>query len=109
LSRARAAVAIDAPPAVADPTTCSAPNQQGRTVYAVAPDRPGFGTTGIAVVMVLLDPTDKIAGARIQTSSGNRQLDEVALNAAQRSEFRGQIFRCRHVMGGYLFTVEFNA
>ncbi|MEA2786293.1 MAG: hypothetical protein QOF71_2397 [Candidatus Eremiobacteraeota bacterium] len=109
LSRARAATPIDAPAAVADATTCAVPNQSARTVYAVTPDRPRFGGTGLTVVMVLVDPTDKVAGARIQTSSGNRQLDEVALSAARLSEFQGQIFRCRHIMGGYLFSVEFNA
>ena len=107
LSRARAAVAIDAQPAIADPTTCSTPNRPAHTVYAVSPDRPSPILTGVAVVMVLLDPPDKITGARIETTSGNRSLDLVALSAARRSEFQGQIFRCRHVMGGYLFSVEF--
>ena len=108
LSRARAATAIDAPAAVADPTTCATPNQSARTVYAVTPDRPRFGGTGLSVVLVLVDPTDKVVDARIQTSSGHRQLDEVALSAARLSEFQGQVFRCRHIMGGYLFSVEFN-
>jgi hypothetical protein len=108
LSRARAATAIDAPPGVADPTTCTTPSRPGRTVYAVSPDRPSPILEGVSVVMVLLDPTDKIAGTRIETSSGNRSLDLVALSAARRSEFQGQIFRCRHVMGGYLFSVDFS-
>ena len=108
LARARAAAPVAAPAAVADPTTCTTPNRAGRTVYAAEPNRPRFGGNGTATVLVLLDPADKIAGARIQTSAGNPQLDEVALIAARASEFQGQIFRCRHVMGAYLFTVEFN-
>jgi TonB family protein len=107
LSRARAATAIAAPPSVADPVSCAAPNRPGRTVHAVGPDRPMSGRTGISTVMVLLDPNDHVAGARIQTSSGDPQLDDAALAAASRSEYQGQMFRCRHVMGGYLFTVEF--
>lgn len=107
LTRARAAVAIDAPLPVNDPTTCTTPNRPGRTVYAVEPDRPSPVLSGYVVVMVLLDPADKIADARIQRSSGNLALDNVALRAARGSEFQGQIFRCRHVMGGYLFSVEF--
>jgi TonB family protein len=108
LARARTAVAIDAPPAVADPTTCAAPNRPGRTTFAVQPDNPSPVLSGRVVVMVLLDPMDKIADTRIQRSSGNLALDNVALRAARGSEFQGQIFRCRHVMGGYLFSVEFN-
>jgi hypothetical protein len=108
LSRARAAVAVDAPPAVADPVTCSAPTRSGRTVYAVSPNSPSPILSGLAVVMVLLDPSDKIAGVRIERSSGNRSLDIVALSAARGSEYQGQIFRCRHVMGGYLFSVQFD-
>jgi TonB family protein len=108
LSRARAAVAIDAPSAVADPVPCTAPSRRGRTVYAMSPNSPSPVLSGRAVVMVLLDPSDKISGVRIQRSSGNRSLDNVALSAARSSEFQGQIFRCRHVMGAYLFDVEFN-
>jgi len=58
--------------------------------------------------MVLLDPADKIAGTRIQRSSGNLAFDNLALRAARGSEFQGQIFRCRHVMADYLFSVEFS-
>jgi hypothetical protein len=108
LARARASVAIDAPPAVADPVTCTAPTRPGRTVYAVSPNSPSPILSGVSVVMVLLDPSDKIADVRIERSSGHRSLDIVALSAARGSEFRGQIFRCRHVMGGYLFSIQFD-
>ncbi len=108
LARARAAKPIDAPPAVADPPICTTPNRPGRTVYAVSPDRPSPFLEGVSVVMVLLDPTDNIADTRIETSAGNRSLDLVALSAARRSQFQGPIFRCRRVMGAYLFSVEFS-
>lgn len=108
LSRARAATAISAPPAISDPVTCATPTRSPRTIRAVEPDRPRSSGTGIATVLVLLDPTDKVTWVRILRSAGDRRLDDAALAAASRSEYQGQIFRCRHVMGGYLFTVEFN-
>lgn len=108
LSRARAAVAVDAPPAVTDPTPCATPNRPAQTTYAAEPVQPQFSEGGTSSVLVLLDPSDKIASARIEKSSGDRRLDNTALNAARRSEFQGQIFRCRHVMGAYLFTVQFS-
>lgn len=108
--RARAATPIDAPTPVSDPTTCTTPNRPATTVRAAVPGRPPTAPmSGLVVVMVVLDPTDKIVGARIQRSAGDAGLNNTALDAAQRSEFKGQLFRCRHVMGAYLFTVEFNA
>jgi TonB family protein len=110
LMRARAATPVDAPTPVTDPATCTTPYRLGRTVSAAVPGRPPTAPmSGFVVVLVLIDPSDKVVGARIQRSSGDKGLDNTALSAAQRSDFQGQIFRCRHVMGGYLFSVEFNA
>ncbi|HEY6236112.1 MAG TPA: hypothetical protein VIW69_13505 [Candidatus Elarobacter sp.] len=107
IARARAAAAVAAPAAVAEPKACTTPNRQARTVYAARPDTPQYTGGGLSVILVLLDPSDKIANARVQRSAGNARLDAAALSAARASEFQGQIFRCRHVMGGYLFSVEF--
>jgi hypothetical protein len=108
--RARAATPTDAPAPVPDPLTCTTPNRPGRTVRAAEPGRPPSAPmSGLAVVMVLIDQSDKVIGARIQRSAGDVGLNNVALSAAQRSEYQGQIFRCHRVVGAYLFTVEFNA
>jgi hypothetical protein len=107
LARARAAAAIDAPAAVADPRPCTTPDRPARTVFATRPDTPQFAGGGLSVVMVVLDPADKIVSARVERSSGDGRLDAAALGAARGSEFQGQIFRCRHIMGGYSFSVEF--
>jgi TonB family protein len=66
------------------------------------------GLSGMSVILVLLDPANKVVNVRVERSSGNRSLDYVALAAARRSEFQGQTFRCRPIKGSYLFSVEFN-
>jgi hypothetical protein len=106
LVHARNAAAIDAPAAIPDPLSCPTPYRAGRTVRAIdaTPQGPG---SGVSVVMVLLDASDKIVNARIERSAGLVWLDAAALKAVRASEFQGQIFRCRHVTGAYLFSVEF--
>ncbi len=108
LTAARAAVAVDAPGAIADAKPCTTPDQPGRTVFAPEPVKPAFTGTGLAVVLVLIDPSDRIVNVRLERSSGDARLDATALTTARDSEFRGQLFRCRHVMGSYIFTVQFN-
>jgi hypothetical protein len=107
LAAARAAAPTDAPAPVTDPAPCASPYRSGRTVYAPGPATPRGAGTGLAMVLVVLDPADKIFSTRIERSAGNPILDATALGAARGSEFQGQIFRCRHVMGSYLFSVNF--
>jgi hypothetical protein len=109
LASARATDAVDAPPAVSDPKSCTAPDRPPRTVYAAQPTAPRFGATGLAVVLVVLDAADKIVATRIQRSTGDPRVDAAALSAARASEFQGEVFRCRHIVGSYLFTVQFDA
>jgi TonB family protein len=107
LAAARTIAPVEAPTPVADPSRCTTPYRAARTVHDFEPESPQFAGKGTAFVQVLLDPSDKISGVRIERSSGRRALDETALRAARLSEFQGQIFRCRHVMGSYLFSIEF--
>jgi hypothetical protein len=107
LTRARAAAPIDAPAATADPRPCPTPDRQARTTYAAEVETPGVSGGGYSVVQVLLDPSDKIVSTRIERPSGSAALDFAALAAARRSEYQGVFFRCRRVMGAYLFSVEF--
>lgn len=108
LAAARTMAPVEAPTPVADPLRCTTPYRAARTVHEFEPETPGAAGAGTAVVHVLLDPSDKISSVRISHSSGRRALDEIALRAARLSEFQGQIFRCRHVMGSYLFSIEFS-
>lgn len=108
LAGARAATVVDAPAAVTDPKPCATPDQTARTTYAVEPQMPRASGGGLAVVLVLLDTSDRVIGARIQRSAGDPRLDAAALGAARGSEFQGQTFRCRRVIGAYLFSVQFN-
>ncbi|MDP9105219.1 MAG: hypothetical protein M3N49_04720, partial [Candidatus Eremiobacteraeota bacterium] len=109
MAGARAAVAVDAPAALADPKPCTTPDHTAATVRAVEPEMPPVSPDGFAMVEVLLDTSDHVVGTRIQRSAGNAQLDILALRAARLSEFQGQTFRCRRVIGSYLFGVEFNS
>lgn len=107
IARARTATPIDAPAAVVDPRPCTTPDRSARTVFAARPDAPQSAGGGLSVIKVLLDESDHIVNARVERPSGDRRLDAAALGAARGSQFEGQIFRCHHVMGAYLFTVEF--
>lgn len=110
LTRARAqdVVPLDAPVPVADPVACPSPNVPSRTVSAFEPRNPAPGVKATVQVVVLLDTDDKLFGTRVQLSSGNRDLDRAAVDAAARSRFQGAIFRCRHVIGAYIFSVMFS-
>lgn len=108
LAGARAAAIVDAPAAIGDPRPCTTPDRTARTTYAVEPEMPRASGGGLAVVLVLLDTSDHLISARIQRSAGDPRLDAAALGAARGSEFQGQTFRCRRVIGGYLFSVQFN-
>jgi len=46
------------------------------------------GIGGRVVVEVVVDPTGKIAGAKVRTGSGSRDLDEAALKAVKKWRFR---------------------
>lgn len=104
----RVAVTVDAPAALSDPKPCTTPDRPASTVRAFEPETPGVGPSGFAMVQVLLDTSNNVISARIQKSTGSMSLDLAALSAARRSEFQGQTFRCRRVIGSYLFGVEFN-
>ena len=105
----RVAVTVDAPAALSDPKPCTTPDRPASTVRAVEPQTPAAGLSGFVTVQVLLDTSNNVISTRIQKSAGSVPLDLAALSAARRSEFQGQTFRCRRVIGSYLFGVEFDS
>jgi TonB family protein len=79
----------------------------------VAPDYPAMaralGQTGTTLVKVSLTDTGAVDAVAIYRSSGSDALDRSALNAAQRSHYKPQLFRCDPVAGAYLYTANFAA
>ncbi len=61
-------------------------------VNKVVPDYPRFardaGIEGLAVVCVVVDTSGLVESAEVYASSGNRALDEAALEAARRARFQ---------------------
>jgi TonB family protein len=57
----------------------------------VKPIYPGFdavyGVEGIAVVMALVKPDGRVAGIKVEESTGDRQLDQAAINAVSQWRF----------------------
>jgi hypothetical protein len=108
VARARAEIGIEAPTPVADRISCAVPYRLPRTTFAFEPTTPYRDARGIAHVLVLLGPDNRVLGTRIEQSAGNEMMDNVALYAVAHSRFEGAIFRCRPVFGTYIFSVEFN-
>jgi|GEM_PF-4861536 len=48
-----------------------------------------------------------VTGTSLLRSSGDRFLDQAAVDAVKRSEFRSATFRCEPVAGAFVFTVSF--
>jgi hypothetical protein len=109
LATARAAVPVDAPNAVADPLTCTTPYRAGRTTHPGEAQTPYPVEPVMALVLVVLDTADHVLFVRTERTTKHPALDASALNAARESTFEGQIFRCRHVVGAYLFGVSFGS
>lgn len=108
-ARARAQAPVDASAAVDDPISCAEPYRPARTTFPFRPDNPYPGAQGTAKILVLLGPDNRILATRVVKSAGNQMMDRAAADAAGRSHFEGVVFRCHHVFGNYLFSVDFNS
>jgi TonB family protein len=67
------------------------------------------GASGVTIIAVSLDPSGAVTDARVYKSSGSPDLDVAAGDAARRSIYRAEIFRCVPVSSIYLFRADFNA
>jgi TonB family protein len=63
--------------------------------------------TGESLVRVDLDATGHLRDAAMYRSSGNRWLDEAAIDAAHLSRYRAEVQNCSAVAGSYLVAVQF--
>jgi TonB family protein len=88
---------------------CGNPNADARaesTVYV--PGIPGaLGMSGTSVVKVSLNEKGDLISTSIFSSSGNRFLDDAALESARIARFAPEIRNCRAIAGTYLYEVEF--
>jgi len=126
----RAPAAVPIPPGVAATATPSptptvarlaTPSAPGGCVKANAvaavlaspqpPDIPSDarrpGTAGVAEIHVQLDDRGAIVDAAITSSSGNAQLDQVALNLAKTSTYTPAVSGCKKIASTYTYRVRF--
>jgi hypothetical protein len=87
---------------------CIAKNYPATTLQAAPPDAfvPPNLPSGTVQVVVSLDASSRVVGARVQ-SSENAQLNPYALSQTRRSTFRTAIVDCKPVAAEYIFTVSF--
>lgn len=101
--------AVTATPHMAQ--ACAVPYAFARTTQKAEADYPAVArearVMGTATVRVDLDETGRVVQARVFRSSGNSSLDDEALNAATRSRYAPETFRCQGLAGSYLFVVDF--
>lgn len=94
-------------------TDCPSPFQDPTVTYQAQPNYPSsaralnLGTSTVNVV-VAVRADGSLADAWIFGSSGVPQLDNSALDAARKSEYRGAVAFCQAVPGYYYFRVTYN-
>jgi Gram-negative bacterial TonB protein C-terminal len=93
------------------PASCSQASVPATTLNAYAPDTPPLAQQqklrGVVVILVTLASDDHTIGARVEATS-DPIFNPAALEAANKSRFRTQTFRCRKVYASYLFDVTFS-
>ena len=67
------------------------------------------GTDGIAAVDVKLDERGEVTAAAVAHSTGNSQLDLVAVSTARQARYTPALHDCHAVPGDYTFTIKFFA
>jgi TonB family protein len=91
--------------------SCPERYRMARTTRPVVPNYPALartrGVRGVSYVAVTLDATGAVTEAHVYQSSRSKELDDAALDAARRSGYAPEVFRCEPVSGTYLFRAEF--
>jgi TonB family protein len=87
----------DRPYVTVHPTNAVAPVTPNRTIY-----------DGRVVIALSIDTDGSLLGLRVEKSSHLPQVDAAAVDAAQRSRFAPQMYRCQAVTGASLFDVRFS-
>lgn len=90
------------------PDACIAKSYPATTLQAAPPDAfiPPNLPSGTVQVVVSLDSSSRVVGARVQ-SSENAQLNPYALSQTRRSTFRTVIIDCKPAAADYIFSVSF--
>lgn len=91
--------------------SCPERYRMARTIRPQVPNYPALararGARGVSYVAVTLDATGAVTEAHVYQSSRSKELDDAALDAARRSGYAPEVFRCEPVSGRYLFRVDF--
>jgi len=66
------------------------------------------GTAAVAQIHVQLDANGSIVDAAVLSSSGNSQLDQIAVNLAKSSTYSPAISGCKKVASTYTYRVRFD-
>jgi TonB family protein len=97
-------------PAEREPT-CETEYRDATLVTPALPEYPEAarreGAVGTVEVLVALGPEGREAWHAVYRSSGNESLDRAGENAAARSTYAPEIFRCVPVSGGYIYRADF--
>ncbi|HEY8312794.1 MAG TPA: TonB family protein [Candidatus Baltobacteraceae bacterium] len=75
----------------------------------IAPDARAKATSGTTAVNVRLDADGRVASAAVASSSGNADLDIVAVSMARAASYTPKYVACKAVAADYTFTVKFVA
>lgn len=93
-----------------EPINCALRYAPATTLIASAPVVPQIaqqlGISGVVQVLISIDEFGKPTRAVIQ-SSPSAVLNAASIDAAMRSTFRPEIFRCHTVPGEYIFSVSY--
>lgn len=105
----RPTVVVSDPQSI-DPPTCAKPYVPVAVMYAKEPDVPRdarrAGVGGTVFVAVAVDDKGTPEHARI-AGSPSSMLNASALDSTLQSTYRPAVFRCKPIVSGYEFTVEF--
>jgi len=93
-------------------SNCSISNSPATTLRASQPVYPDAARIlhagGVAAVRLNIGPDGGLIATELVKSTGNKALDQAALNAAENSIYAPGIVNCRPVAGHYIFKVTFD-
>lgn len=94
-------------------SNCSIANVPATTLKMAQPVYPDAArivhASGVAAVQLTIGPDGGLTSTELVMSTGNKALDQAALDAAENSIYAPKIVNCRPVAGRYLFKVTFVA
>lgn len=91
------------------PASCVVPFAMVNVATAVQPYYPmGLNSQVSAFVDVTVDAQGKVIDASMRATSGSKDADELATQAAATSSYKAGVSYCQQVGGHYIFRVDFN-